>query len=89
MKKYIVTFPDDSIPSLMIGKIKMMPYYELYKNVFFVRTDNTTSKSLYEQLINGTNSNEKVVIIDVTDCDYWGYASKDFWPWLQNKDTNQ
>lgn len=85
MKKYsIVLSPEAVIPSI-ISRIQSYPYYRLYSNVFFIKTDNTP-KEIYSRLISPDNKDIRLVVFEIAD-NYWGYASKDFWPWIRDDEN--
>ena len=87
MKKYIVLFPHASIiPASLLQRLKRYVYYELYPNVFFIQGEIQSPKALYDYLVD-QNTDEKLVIFDVSTSGYWGYANKDFWSLIKGTGT--
>lgn len=85
MNKYIIVFPSNTIKPVLLQRIRTYTHYELCPNVFLVQTALETATLLYQQLIDGISDNERMVVFNITNSGYWGFASKDFWPWLRGE----
>ena len=84
MKKYIIVFPSNTFSAFARQKLLSMNHFELYPNVFFVKCDYQEAKNLYSFLQITEGTNENMVVQDVTNSNYWGYASKELWTWLES-----
>lgn len=82
MKKYIIVLPSNTFSATIRQKLSVMEHYELYPNVFFVKSNYQDAKTLYSHLQIAEGTNENMVVFDVSNSNYWGYASKDLWTWL-------
>lgn len=59
--------------------------YEITPGTYFLLSDISTSKHLYES-ITASNFNSANIFISLlpSSTNYWGYAEKDLWDWLKD-----
>lgn len=85
MNKFVVLISPDAIKQEILLKIKALAAFELYPGVFFVKSEKT-AKQLYTELLPSNTQNIKMVVFNLNDKDYWGYADKAFWPWISSSE---
>ena len=85
MKKYIIVFPSNIFSASARQKLLSMNHFELYPNVFFVKCIYQEAKDLYSFLQIAEDTNENMVVQEVSNSNYWGYASKELWAWLKSE----
>ncbi len=55
------------------------------ESTWFVKVGNEIkADTIYNSLRPNMDSNDNLFIVDVTDRNYYGWLSKNFWPWYKN-----
>ena len=85
MRRFLILFPDTNISSIIIQRIQTLEYFELFPTVYAVRSERfDTSQALFDFLQHQISPMPRLVVVSVNNNDYWGYANREFWPWMSD-----
>lgn len=57
--------------------------YNFFTNQYLLYSQMETSQEVYDYLIGGKNhENQYIVIFNLEEPKYWGFAKKELWTWL-------
>lgn len=82
MKKFVIILKPGINSSDIVTRIKTQNNFVLYENAFFIKTEMKNAEEVYNYITGGPDRNELMVVIELKEASNWGYASKDFWKWM-------
>jgi len=55
------------------------------ESTWFIKVSNDiNAETIYNSVRPNMDSNDNLFIVDITDRNYYGWLSKNFWPWFKN-----
>lgn len=65
-------------------RIKALGSWMSYFNGFWLVETEKSTKEIYEILLN-ENTETRILILEITINDYWGWMPKDAWEWIAKR----
>lgn len=88
MKKLFLIILNPQESSIIRERIESLgEYYVIYDNQYFVILDSGTANDVYTKIVKKEENLSGVVVLEIPDINnfnYWGYAERGLWVWLNN-----
>ena len=88
MKKLFLIILNPQESSIIRERIESLgEYYVIYDNQYFVILDSGTANDVYTKIVKKEENISGVVVLEIPDINnfnYWGYAERGLWAWLNN-----
>lgn len=86
MRKLFLIILNPQESSIIRERIESLgDYYVIYDNQYFVILDSETAKGVYSKIVKEEENISGVVVLEIQDINnfnYWGYAERGLWSWL-------
>lgn len=87
MKTYIVLVNNENHVDIVSERLQQVgDYYVFFEKEFIIETEINTALEVFEQIERGEQFD--VVVFEVHTVakeSYWGFANRDLWKWLKDK----
>ena len=87
MKTYIVLVHNESNVDIVRERIQQLgDYYVFFEKEFVIETEINSALEVFEQIERGEQFDVVVFEVQtVTKESYWGFANRDLWKWLKDR----
>lgn len=86
MKYYIVIFAKGNDVELIKPHIKStFSKYYFYGNNCILSSPYDSAQKVYEKITTPMSANIELVVFEIDESNYWGFANKNLWNWLKGE----